>query len=92
VKGFILKFTILVQILCNSIDIMNHANNLRKAGVKVVGKLALWYTSSNLMRISATADLRTKLAESIMAIMEQLQLDGLYLEWMWPGCPEVHKN
>jgi GH18 family chitinase len=92
VKGFILKFTILVQMLCNSIDIMSRANILRKAGVKIVGQLVLWETSSNLMRISASADLRTKLAESIMAVMEKLQLDGLYLKWMWPGCPEVHKN
>jgi GH18 family chitinase len=78
--------------LCNSIDIMSRANILRKAGVKIVGQLVLWETSSNLMRISASADLRTKLAESIMAVMEKLQLDGLYLQWMWPGCPEVLKN
>jgi len=71
---------------------MSRANTLRKAGVKVIGKLELWDTSSNLMRISASADLRTKLAESIMAVMEKLQLEGLYLEWMWPGCPEVLKN
>jgi hypothetical protein len=74
------------------LDIMSRANTLRKAGVKVIGKLELWDTSSNLMRISASADLRTKLAESIMAVMEKLQLEGLYLEWMWPGCPEVLKN
>jgi GH18 family chitinase len=68
---------------------MHHAKILRKAGVKVIGKFGLWETSENLMRISATAELRTKMAASIMAVMEQLQLDGLFLKWMWPGCPAV---
>ena len=69
---------------------MKHAKNLRKVGVKVIGIFGLWDTSENLMRISTTADLRTKMAESIMAVMEKLQLDGLYLQWMWPGCPAVN--
>jgi GH18 family chitinase len=68
---------------------MKNAHRLRKAGVKVIGIFALWKTSANMMRISASADLREKLAASIMAVMEQLQLDGLFLQWMWPGCPEV---
>jgi hypothetical protein len=40
-------------------------------------------------RISEKADLREKLAASIMDVMEQLQLDGLYLQWLWPACPAV---
>jgi GH18 family chitinase len=70
--------------------ILKNANTLRKAGVKAIGNFALWSTSANLMRISASPALREKLAASIMAVMEQLQLDGLFLQWMWPGCPEVH--
>jgi hypothetical protein len=72
------------------IEIMQYAKNLRRVGVKVIGKFALLDKSSAaLTRISATADLRTKLAESIMAVMSQLQLDGLFLHWMWPGCTVV---
>jgi GH18 family chitinase len=71
---------------------MSRANTLRKAGVKLVGKIVLWDTSSNLMRISTSADLRQKFAASIMAAMEKLQLDGFNLEWMWPGCPAVKSH
>jgi GH18 family chitinase len=69
--------------------LMENADRLRKAGVKVIGSFMLWDTAGNMMRISASADLREKLAASIMAVMEQLQLDGLFLQWMWPGCPKV---
>jgi GH18 family chitinase len=68
---------------------MSSTNTLRKAGVKLVGRVVLWEQSKNFMRISEKADLRTKMAASIMAAMEKLQLDGFNLEWMWPGCPEV---
>jgi hypothetical protein len=68
---------------------MQNANTLRKAGVKVIGQFFVWQTSENMMRISSSPDLRTKMSASIMAVMEQLQLDGLFLQWMWPGCPEV---
>jgi hypothetical protein len=56
----------------------------------VIGGISVLKASENMMRISAKADLREKLAASIMNLMEQLQLDGLFLEWMWPGCPMVH--
>jgi GH18 family chitinase len=68
---------------------MQNASTLRKAGVKVIGTFVLWDTSKNLVRISASSDLREKMAASIMAVLEQLQLDGLYLKWMWPGVPGV---
>jgi hypothetical protein len=68
---------------------MKPANTLRKAGVKVFASFLLIETAANLMRISEKADLRKKLAASIMAVMEQLQLDGLFLQWHWPGCPTV---
>jgi hypothetical protein len=71
------------------LDMMQTANTLRKAGVKVIGKFVLWDTSANLNRISEKAELRTKMAASIMAVIEQLQLDGLFLQWMWPACPMV---
>jgi hypothetical protein len=70
-------------------EMMQYAKYLRKAKVKVVGVFPLWDTSANLMRISASADLREKMSASIMVVMEQLQLEGLYLQWMWPGCPRV---
>jgi hypothetical protein len=41
------------------------------------------------MRISEKSDLREKMAGSILVVMEKLQLDGLFLQWFWPGCPEV---
>jgi hypothetical protein len=68
---------------------VENAPRLRRAGVKVIGNFVLWNTAANLMRISEKADLREKLAASIMDVMEALQLDGLFLQWMWPGCPEV---
>jgi GH18 family chitinase len=70
--------------------LMENAGRLRKAGVKVIGSLMLWDTAANMMRISASPELREKLAASIMDVMEQLQLDGLFLQWMWPGCPKVN--
>jgi hypothetical protein len=36
--------------------------------------------------------LRAKFAYSVMVVMEQLQLDGIYFQWMWPGCPRVPQN
>jgi hypothetical protein len=68
---------------------MARAHILRKAGVKILGYFVLWDTAANLMRISESADLRAKFSASILDVVEQLQLDGLYLRWMWPGCPEV---
>jgi GH18 family chitinase len=68
---------------------MQNATKLRKAGVTVIGRFDIWTASANLMRISEKADLRAKLAASIMVVMEQLKLDGLFLQWYWPGCPEV---
>jgi GH18 family chitinase len=69
--------------------LLKNVGALRKAGVKVVGNIWLWETSSNLNRISEKADLRKKFSESVLAVMEQLQLDGFYLQWVWPACPEV---
>jgi len=68
---------------------LQNASSFRKAGVKVIGNIVVWEQSVNMMRISASPELREKLAASIMAVIEQLQLDGLFLQWMWPGCPEV---
>jgi GH18 family chitinase len=74
-------------------DILKQAPKLRKLGIKIIGKIALWETAENIMRISETADLRAKFAASVMDVMEQLQLDGFYFQWMWPGCPRVcHHN
>jgi hypothetical protein len=70
-------------------SLMANALKLRRAGVKVIGRFYLWETAANMMRISEKADLRAKLSASIMAVIEQLQLDGLFLQWMWPGCPGV---
>jgi hypothetical protein len=71
------------------LEMMRNASTLRKSGVKVIGLFKLWNTAANLIRISEKANLRTKMADSIMAVMEKLQLDGLFLQWMWPGGPEV---
>jgi hypothetical protein len=70
-------------------EILKDAKRLQKAGVKVITRFAISSTGANFMRISEKADLREKMAESILAVMEQLQLDGLFLQWMWPGCPDV---
>jgi GH18 family chitinase len=75
--------------LLTTIAMMEHADVLQEAGVKVIGGFRLWETSENLNRISAKADLREKFAARIMAVMEELQLDGLFLQWMWPACPMV---
>jgi GH18 family chitinase len=68
---------------------MKRAETLRKAGVKVIASFVLIDTAANLMRISEKADSREKFAASIMDVMEELQLDGLFLHWHWPGCPAV---
>jgi hypothetical protein len=68
---------------------MESATRLRKAGVEVIANFRLVETAANLLRISEKAELRNKLAASIMAVMEELQLDGLFLQWIWPGCPMV---
>jgi precorrin-6B methylase 2 len=57
---------------------MKRAETLRKAGVKVIANFVLIETAANLMRISEKADSREKLAASIMDVMEQLQLDGIF--------------
>jgi GH18 family chitinase len=58
-------------------------------GIKIIGQIVFWDTAENLMRISKTADLRAKFAASVMDVTEQLQLDGILFQWMWPGCPGV---
>jgi len=58
-------------------------------GIKIIGQIAFWDTAENLMRISQKADLRANFAASVMDVAEQLQLDGILFQWMWPGCPGV---
>jgi GH18 family chitinase len=58
-------------------------------GIKIIGQIRIWDTAENVMRISETADLRAKFAASVMDVMDQLQLDGIFFQWMWPGCPRV---
>jgi GH18 family chitinase len=61
-------------------------------GIKIIGQILIWETAENVMRISETAASRAKFATSVMVVMEQLQLDGMYFQWMWPGCPRVSQN
>jgi GH18 family chitinase len=61
-------------------------------GIKIIGQIVIWDTAENIMRISEAAALRAKFASSVMDVMEQLQLDGIYFQWMWPGCPRVTPN
>lgn len=68
---------------------MSRAHNIRKVGGKIIGTFSLWETAENLMRISSSPNLREKFSASILDVVEQLQLDGLFLKWMWPGCPMV---
>jgi len=58
-------------------------------GIKIIGYLSAIETAENVMRISGSSALRTKFAASVMNVMEQLQLDGLYFQWSAPGCPRV---
>lgn len=65
---------------------MEHAQRLSKVGVKVIGNFAIYGATNNLMRITESAELRTKIAASIMDVVKLLQLDGLYLRWVWTPC------
>jgi hypothetical protein len=65
---------------------LRNAPKLRTMGIKIIGHLKVWETADTLMRISGNATLRTKFAASIIVVMEQLQLDGLYFQWLAPGC------
>jgi hypothetical protein len=58
-------------------------------GIKIIGHLKVFETAETVMRISGNATLRTKFATSIIVVMEELQLDGLYFQWLVPGCPRV---
>jgi hypothetical protein len=70
-------------------ETLKNAKKLQKAGVKVIGTIKISSSAANLMRISEKSDLREKMAGSIMVVMEELQLDGFFLQWCWPGCPKV---
>lgn len=61
-------------------------------GIKILGEVEIYESAENIMRISAKAALRDKFAASVMDIMEQLQLDGMYFNWQWPGCPRVYRE
>jgi len=87
-----MRITIKWLNLCIHIDLLRQAPKLRKLGIKIIGQIVIWETAENIMRISETAALRAKFASSVMVVMEQLQLDGIYFQWMWPGCPRVPQN
>jgi hypothetical protein len=72
-----------------TLGLMLNAAKLRKLGISIIGHVAAWETAANVMRISGNANLRTKFAASVSDVMERLQLNGLYFQWMWPGCPMV---
>jgi GH18 family chitinase len=71
---------------------LRNAPKLRKMGIKIIAFYNVWETAENVMRISGDAALRTKFAASVMEVMEQLQLDGLYFQWLVPGCPRVKSS
>lgn len=60
-------------------------------GIKIIGQITMFDSAENVMRISETSALRAKFAASVVEVMEKLQLDGLFLQWIWPGCPKVAK-
>jgi hypothetical protein len=72
------------------LETLRNASKLRKIGIKVIGHLSANETAENVMRISGNAALRTKFSASIIDVMEKLQLDGLYFQWLVPGCPRVN--
>lgn len=61
----------------------------RKLGIKIIGLLTVNESAENFMRISEKAPLREKFAKSVLGVIDEAQLDGVYLMWLWPGCPRV---
>jgi GH18 family chitinase len=43
----------------------------------------------DLMKITNNAALRTKFVQSVLSIVDSLEMDGLLFSWKWPQCVEA---
>lgn len=71
------------------LDTLPKIEVFRKMGIKIIGLLNVNESAENFMRISEQATLRQKFVNSVFKIIDDVQLDGVYLTWYWPGCPRV---
>jgi hypothetical protein len=55
-------------------------------GIKVLAELFYLAKEPDLMKITNNAALRDKFIQSILSIVESLELDGFLFAWKWPQC------
>jgi len=65
----------------------------RKLGIKVVLSIGSAnddsMSSDSFMRVASDETLRAKFARQIVVILKKYDLDGVFLKWIYPGCPMV---
>jgi len=54
-------------------------------GLKTLLSIGGWTLSHNLSDVAADEDARQTLAESALAFIEEFEMDGLDVDWEWPG-------
>lgn len=66
-------------------DFPSLVENAHKNGVKVMASIGGWTLSSNFPQLSADAFTRHKFAEACAALVEKYDLDGIDIDWEYPG-------
>lgn len=59
--------------------------NAHKNGVKVLASIGGWTLSSNFPQLASDAFTRMKFAEACVALVEKYDLDGIDIDWEYPG-------
>jgi hypothetical protein len=62
---------------------------VREMGIKVIAQLHYHAKEPDLMSITNNTAQRSKFIQSVLSIIEKLDMDGLYFSWKWPQCVEV---
>jgi GH18 family chitinase len=58
-------------------------------GVAVILTIGRWGDGKFFSGLSTDAKKRSEFIDFLFATMEKFSADGIYLEWVWPGCPDV---
>jgi hypothetical protein len=57
--------------------------------IKVIARLFINSPGDQFMKLFKNDSTRNEFVKTVTDAVEQLQLEGLYFFWVWPGCSPV---
>jgi len=75
--------------VCSLIDVLPIIEGMRKLEIKVAADVGVWDEAGTISTISANPKLRAEFVQQVVDIVDMYQMDGVHLQWWYPGCPKV---